>query len=164
MRCTWFKKEWPRAKRPCWKRCEIEMAGQGLLLLIGLKILIIVNSLQNIVISSAQGLMLMRSKFLIKMTRPQNIKMKEQCFVTWSSLWSPQHQETLSTQNNKVLHWCHDYQKIFNPIKGRRPWPLILISYLFQQGLFNSWLLLFLHLECFGFLILYLYKQKVKVL
>ena len=48
--------------------------------LIGLKILIIMTSLQNIVISGAQGfLMLMGSKFLIKMTRLQNIKM------AWSS-------------------------------------------------------------------------------
>ena len=41
--------------------------------LIGLKVLVMMNSLQNIVISGAQGLlMLMGSKFLIKMTRPQN--------------------------------------------------------------------------------------------
>ena len=39
--------------------------------------------------------------------------------------------------------------KIFNPIKSRRPWLPILISYLFQQGLFSSWPLLFLHLVCF---------------
>ena len=39
----------------------------------GLTVLIMMNSLQNIVISGAQGLlMLMGSKFLIKMTRPQN--------------------------------------------------------------------------------------------
>ena len=31
-------------------------------------------------------LMLMGLKLLIKMTRPQNIKVKEQCFVAWSSL------------------------------------------------------------------------------
>ena len=38
----------------------------------GLKVLVMMNSLQNIVISGAQGLlMLMGSKFLIKMTRPQ---------------------------------------------------------------------------------------------
>ena len=50
------------------------MGGQGLLLLIGLKLLIIMTSLQNIVISGAQGLlMLMGSKFLIKMTRSQDI-------------------------------------------------------------------------------------------
>ena len=49
------------------------MGGQGLLLLIGLKILIIMTSLQNIVILGVQGLlMLMGSKFLIKMARPQN--------------------------------------------------------------------------------------------
>ena len=38
------------------------------------------TSLQYIIISGAQGLLMsMGSKFLIKMTRPQNIKMKEQC-------------------------------------------------------------------------------------
>ena len=47
---------------------------QGVLILIGLKVLVMMTSLQNIVISGAQGLlMLMGSKFLIKMTRPQNI-------------------------------------------------------------------------------------------
>ena len=62
-------------KRPCRKRFEIKMGDQGLLLLIGFKILIIMTSLQNIVISGDQGLlMLMGSKFLIKMTRSQNIK------------------------------------------------------------------------------------------
>ena len=63
------------------------MGGQGLLLLIGLKLLIMMTSLQNIVILCAQGLlMLMGSKFLIKMTRLQNI-------------------------NNNVLRPGHLYQK-----------------------------------------------------
>ena len=63
------------------------MGGQGLLLLIRLKILIIMMSLQNIFILGDRGfLMLMGSKFLIKMTRLQNIKRKEQCCVAWSSL------------------------------------------------------------------------------
>ena len=45
------------------------------------------NSLQSIVISGAQGLlMLMGSNFLIKMTRLQNIKIKEKCFAAWPSL------------------------------------------------------------------------------
>ena len=49
------------------------MGGQCLLILIGLKVLVMMKSLQNIVISGAQGLlMLMGSKLLIKMTRPQN--------------------------------------------------------------------------------------------
>ena len=40
----------------------------------------------NIVILNVQGLlMLMGSKCVIKMTRSQNIKMKEQCFAAWSS-------------------------------------------------------------------------------
>ena len=54
---------------------------QGLLVLIGLKVLVMMTLLQNIVISGAQGLlMLMGSKFLIKMTRPQNIKSKRTMF------------------------------------------------------------------------------------
>ena len=49
------------------------MGAQCLLVLIGLKVLVIMNSLQNIVISGAEGLlMLMESKFLIKMIRLQN--------------------------------------------------------------------------------------------
>ena len=52
------------------------------MVLIGLKVLVMMNSLQNIVISGAQGLlMLMGSKILIKMTRPQNIKIKNS--VLW---------------------------------------------------------------------------------
>ena len=104
------------------------MGGQGLLLLIGIKILIIMTSLQNIVILGAQGLlMLMGSKPLIKMTRPQKMFYSEVMII-----------------------------KIFSPIKSRRPWPPISISHLFQQGLFSSWPLLFLHLGCFC-LILYHY-------
>ena len=56
-------------------------------ILIGLKVLIMMNSLQNIIILGAQDLlMLMGSKFLIKVTRLQNIKIKEKCFVACSSL------------------------------------------------------------------------------
>ena len=52
-----------------------------------IKNLIIMTLLQNIVISGAQGLlMLMGSKVLIQMIRLQNINIKEQCFATWSSL------------------------------------------------------------------------------
>ena len=50
------------------------MGGQGLLLLIHLKILIIMTSLQNTVTAGAQGLLMwMGSKVLIKMTRLQYI-------------------------------------------------------------------------------------------
>ena len=74
-----------------------QMSSQCLLVLIGLK-----ASLQNIVISGAQGLlMFMGSKFLIKMTRLQNIKTKKQCFAAWSS-----------------------FIKNFDPINIRRPWAL----------------------------------------
>ena len=51
------------------------MGGQCLLILIGLKVLVMMNLLQNIVISGAQSLL--GSKFLIKMTRPQNTVLLE---------------------------------------------------------------------------------------
>ena len=63
------------------------MGDQGLLLLIGLKILIIMTSLQNIVISGfsrspdVDGI-----KIFDKDDQAQNIKIKEQCFTAWSSL------------------------------------------------------------------------------
>ena len=64
-------------KQALLKKMGNQMGGQCLLVLIGLKVLVIMNSLENIVISGAQGLlMLIGSKFLIKMTRLQNIKIK----------------------------------------------------------------------------------------
>ena len=57
------------------------------------------TSLQIIIISGAQGLlMLMGSNGLIKMTRPQNIKIKEHCFMAWPCLLY-QH---LDTNNSNV--------------------------------------------------------------
>ena len=54
------------------------MDGQGLLVLIGLKNLVTMTSLQKIVISGAQGLLMLMGwiKILIKMTTPQKIKIK----------------------------------------------------------------------------------------
>ena len=53
--------------------------------LIGFKVLVIMHELtENFVISVAQTVM--GSKLLIKMTRLQNIKIKGQCFVTWSKI------------------------------------------------------------------------------
>ena len=58
------------------------MGGQGLLVLIGLKVLVMMISLQSIVTLGAQGLlMLIESKFVIRMTRPQNIEKKNN--VLW---------------------------------------------------------------------------------
>ena len=124
------------------------MGGQGLLLFIGLKFLIIMTSLQNIVISVAQGLlMLMGSKFLIKMTRLQNIVLYSQCFAAWSSLSKILIPLTSGDLEHPkyVTMFCREVMmiKIFSPIKSKRPWPPISISHLFQQGFFNSWLLLF---------------------
>ena len=77
-----------------------------------------------------QGLLLlMELKVLIMMTRPQNIT--RQVTVMFCGL---------------VI-----IIKAFNSINSRRPWPPILISHLFQHGLFlNSWPQLFLHQGCFG--------------
>ena len=62
----WCKKEWPSTKKGLVER-DLKlnkMGGQGLLLLIGLKVLVMMTSLQNIVISGAQGLlMLMESEY-----------------------------------------------------------------------------------------------------
>ena len=56
------------------------MDSQGLLVLIGLKVLVMMTSLQNVIISGAQGLlMLIGSKCL---TRLQNIKKKRIMFCS----------------------------------------------------------------------------------
>ena len=76
-----------------WSKC---MGGQDLAP--ALNFLIIMTSLQNIVILGAQGLLvLMGSKFLMKMTRPQNIKRTMYCGL--------------------VI-----FIKNFDPINTRRPW------------------------------------------
>ena len=136
------KKGRPRTKQALLKKMWNQMGGQCLLVLIGLKVLVMMNSLQNIVISGAQGLlMLMGSKVLIKMTRPQNIKIKNS--VLWpghvyQKFWSHQHQEALSTWNNNVLQWVHHDQN-FQAYQNQEALVAHLISHLFQQGLFSSW-------------------------
>ena len=69
-----YKKEWPRTKTGL---AEKDVKSNEWPMPPGLKVLIMMNSLQNTVISGAQGLlMLMGAKFLIKMIRPENIKIK----------------------------------------------------------------------------------------
>ena len=56
------------------KKLWNQMGSHDLLVLIGLKVLVMMTSLQNIFISGVQGLlMLMGSKLLTKMIRLQNI-------------------------------------------------------------------------------------------
>ena len=75
----------------------------------------------------------MEFKFLIMMTRLQNITVA-----------------TLLAGNSNVLRPGHHYQNL-NSINSRRPWLPILISHLFQHSLFlDSWPQLFLHQGCFG--------------
>ena len=79
---------------------------------LGLKVLIMITSLQNFVISGPQGLlMLMGSKVLIKMTRPQNIVLFILMFC------GPQNIVLF------ILMFCGlvIFIKIFDPINIRRP-------------------------------------------
>ena len=93
------------------KKMWNQMGSQCLLVLIDLKVLVKMNSLQNIVTSGAQGLLMsMGSKFLIKMTKVQNTVFYLNIFWPghlYQKFWSYQHQEALSTWNNIVLQWVH---------------------------------------------------------
>ena len=62
------------------------MDSQFLLLLIGLKSFDHDDLTVNIILGAQGLLMLMASKFFTKITRWQNIKMKEQGFAAWSPL------------------------------------------------------------------------------
>ena len=128
-----------------------QMGGQCLLVLIGSKVLVMINLLQNIVISGAQGLlMLIGSKFIMKMTMqalkhcsfisifcglvifiknfdPINIRMS----------WAPE-----------ITMFCSEFI-MTKTIKTRRHWLSIWFHIFFSKTCFGSWSLLFLHLGCF---------------
>ena len=140
-----------RTKQALLKKMWNQKGGECLLVLIGLKVLVMMNSLQNIVISGAQGLlMLMGSKFLIKMTRPQNIKIKTVFCglviliknfdpINIRRPWAPE-----------ITMFCSELImiKTFKPIKTRRHWPPIWFHNFFSK----TCLVLgrpFLHLGCF---------------
>ena len=72
-------------------------------------------------------------KFLIMMTRPQNITVACQ----------------LLKVSGNVLQPGHHYQN-FNSINSRRPWLPILISHLFQHGFLRLLATTFLHQGYFG--------------
>ena len=90
-------------KRLCW-RCEIKWAAKALAF-------DRVNSFGHDNLTTKYCYFrcspdIYGNKILIKMTRLQNIKIKEQCLAAWSSLskiWSHQHQEVLNTWNKSVL-------------------------------------------------------------
>ena len=120
------------------------MCCQGLLLLIGIKVLSMMTSLQKNFISSTEGLlMLMRSKLLIKMTRPQTINIKRTTFSSLvifiknfdlSRLWALE----ITMFCSKVI-----MTTTFIPIKSRRTdLAAHLILHLFQQDCFSTWRLL----------------------
>ena len=139
------KKGQPRTQQALLKKMWNQMGGQCLLVLIGLKVLVMINSLQNIVISGTQGLLMLMGSKLIKMTRPQNIKIKNSVLQPghlYQKFWSHQHQEPLSTWNNNVSQWVHHDQN-FQAYQNQEALAAHLISHLFQQSLFSSWLPLF---------------------
>ena len=124
------------------------MGSQGLLVLIGLKILVMMTSRQIIVISGAQGLlMLMESKFVIKMTRLQNIKIKRTIFcdlviflkkfdpINIRRLWAPEItvvcSEVIMTKPLKPMY------------QNQEALATHLISFVFSKACFSSWPLLF---------------------
>ena len=119
------------------------MGGQCLLILIGLKALVMMNSLQNIVISGAQDLlMLMGSKFLIKMTRPQNtVFILMFCeLVIFIKNFNPIN--IRKPWAHEITTFCSEFimTKAFKPIKTRRHWPLIWFHIFFSKACFGSWL------------------------
>ena len=75
------------------------MGSQGLLFLIGLKVLTMMTSLQNVAILGAQGLPMLTGP--VKVTLPQNIKIQRTMFcslIIFIKGFDPmhQHQEALS--------------------------------------------------------------------
>ena len=92
-----------------------QMGSRCLLVLIGSKVLVMMNSLQNIVISGVQGLLwLMGSKLLIKMTRSQNT-------VIYLSVLRPGHLYQKFWSHCIRKSWAPEttMTKTFKPIKTR---------------------------------------------
>ena len=119
-----------------------QKGSQCLLVLTSLKVLVMMNSLHNIVISVAQRLlMLMGSKVLIKMTRPQNIKIKN------SVLWPDHLYQKYDPINIRrpwapeITMFCSEFimTKTFKSIKTRRHWPPIWFHIFFSKVCFSSW-------------------------
>ena len=133
------------------------MSCWSLLLLIwGLQVLIMLNSLKSNVISGAQSLlMLIESKCLVKMIRLKNIKIKIQCFVACRSFYqSHQHQETLSTWNNNILEWSY-HDKSLNLSKTRGLGCPFWFHIFFSKGLYTP--------GCFGLDFTYFFNNCTKI-
>ena len=102
----------------------------------------------NIAILGVQGFLIDGIKFLIKIIRPQNIKIKRIIFwdlvIFIKNIDPIKYQEALRIQSN-VLPWGHHDK--FNKIM--RPWSC---QYLFQKGHFSTFtLLLYTQVFCFRF-------------
>ena len=107
------------------------MGGQGLLLLMEFKFLIMMTRLQNITVAYSKPATVMFCGLVIIIKNLNSINSRMQATVMFCGL-------VIIIKN-------------FNSINSRRPWPPILISHLFQHSLFlDSWPQLFLHQGYFG--------------
>ena len=103
------------------------------------KVLVMMTSLPNIVILGAQGLlMLMGSKFLLKITRLQNIVPFILMFcglVIFIKNFDPI--DTKRPWAPKITTFCSEVilTKTFMPIKSRRPWLPILFHIFFNKAI-----------------------------
>ena len=90
--------------------------------------------------------MLMESKFCMKITRLQNMKIKSTMLcslvIFTKKNWSHQCQEALSTRNNNVLQWCRHDQD-FETYQNREALVTIWFHIFFSKACFSSWSLLF---------------------
>ena len=123
------------------------MSGRCLLVLIGLKLLVMMNSLQNIVISGAQSLlMLMESKFFDKddqATKHYDIRTMFCGLVIYFKSFDPINIRRLWAPEVTMFFSVFIMTKTFKPIRTRRHWLPIWFNIFFSKACFSSWLFLF---------------------
>ena len=118
--------EQPSTKKALFKRCEIKIGSQGLLLLIGLKVLVMMTSLQNLFWLLKASWCWWDQTFW---KRWPGSKMLNSLVIFIKNFdprrpWAP-----------KITIFCSEVimTRTFKPIKSRRPWLPILISHLFNK-------------------------------
>ena len=119
----------PITKQALLKKIWNQMDGQGLLVLIGLKVLVMLTSLQNIVISVLKGLLML--KIFDKDNQAANIKIKRTMFcglVIFIKKFEP---INIRRPWASEIMFCSEVitTKTFTPIKTRRPWPFDFTSF-----------------------------------
>ena len=123
-------------KRPCWKRYEIEISGQGLLLLIVRSWWPHCKALLFWILKVSWCWIVDRIKFLKKMARSQNIKIKRTLLcglVIFIKNFDPINIKRSWGPEIIVLFSEVSMTKTFCSIKSRRHWSPNLISYFFQR-------------------------------